>query len=107
MNIHIIYSLINKITLMSATPKGTSSNTQFVFPKTDPNAQPSTVTGARKVYFPVLPDAKKLKDKQKVKPLSKDFFIELIKLETEFQQKNFTVETIDELTQYYAVINDK
>ncbi len=88
---------------MSATPKGTSSSSAFVFPKTDPNAQPNTTTGARKVYFPPLPDAKKLKDKQKVKPLTKEFFIELIKLETDFQQKNFTVETIDELTQYYAV----
>ncbi len=53
------------------------------------------------MIFPVPP---KIKEKQKAKALSREFFIELIKLENAFHAKDYTVETIDELTQYYAVI---
>ena len=45
----------------------------------------------------------KLKEKSKVKPLTREFFGELIKLESDFHNKAYTVETLDELTQYYAV----
>ena len=35
--------------------------------------------------------------------LSKQFFTELIKLENAFQNKIYTLDTLNELTQYYAV----
>jgi hypothetical protein len=41
------------------------------------------------------------KDSQ-VKPLTSQFFSHLIKLETDFANKTYTAETIDELVQYYA-----
>ena len=40
---------------------------------------------------------------KKIEPLTRNFFSELIKLETDFYNKLYTVETLDEMVQYYAV----
>ena len=40
---------------------------------------------------------------KKIEPLTRSFFSQLIKLETDFYNKLYTVETLDELIQYYAV----
>jgi hypothetical protein len=39
-----------------------------------------------------------------VQPLTREFFNELIRLETKISNKDYTLETLDELTQFYAVI---
>ena len=39
-----------------------------------------------------------------IQPLKRDFFSKLIKLETDFYSKNYTITTLDELIQFYAVL---
>ena len=41
---------------------------------------------------------------KRIKPLTREFFTHLIKLESDFHNKQYTVATLDELIQYYAVI---
>jgi len=46
---------------------------------------------------------KPVKDNKRPQGLSSQFFTTLIKLESDFSNKHYTAETLDELTQYYAV----
>jgi len=46
---------------------------------------------------------RKLKGENAIKPLKRDFFSQLIKLETDFYNKNYTISILDELIQFYAV----
>jgi hypothetical protein len=86
---------------ISATPKGDRSGNYVNFPEVAGTPQNSNNIEKKKFALPL--SAAKLKQNQRIKPLSREFFVELIKLETDFHNKNYTVDTLDELTQYYAV----
>lgn len=43
------------------------------------------------------------KFKSDIQPLTRQFFSSLIKLESDLQQQDYTMETLDELTSHYAV----
>lgn len=40
----------------------------------------------------------------RLQPLTRQFFSDLIKLETDFHNNDYSLETLDELTEYYAVL---
>ena len=61
----------------------------------------TTPTSTKTVTF--ASSSKPYKSNKRIKPLTRDFFTELIKLETEFHNKIYTVTTLDELIQFYAV----
>jgi len=86
---------------VSSTPKGNSSANYSNFPYVAGTPQNSNRVEKKNFAFPA--NSTKLKQNQRIKPLSREFFVELIKLETDFHNKNYTAETLDELTQYYAV----
>ena len=46
---------------------------------------------------------KHFKGTTRIKPLTRDFFTQLLKLETDFYNKTYTVVILDELIQFYAV----
>ena len=41
--------------------------------------------------------------KGRLPPLTRQFFSEMMKLETDFYNKDYTIETLNELSQYYGV----
>ena len=43
--------------------------------------------------------------RNQIEPLTKQFFGRLVKLESDFHNKDYSLETLDELTQLYAVTN--
>ena len=81
-----------------STPKYEQKATYSNFPTMAGTPQ---YNESKKILFPG--NLKKAKETQKMKPLQREFFVDLIKLESDFHAKKLTVETIDELTQMYAV----